>query len=362
MVDFDEGQLKRVAFHLLTFKNPKARHYLVKDRISAAEFFCLESRRLEAAGFLPAEIRAVRESGWHSAENEVKRLEANRIEIIFREESDYPPLLAEIYDPPDLIYFMGRREVLAKTKLAVVGSRRGSAYGQNALNRILPECCQAGLVIVSGMAYGIDSMAHKLAVREKTGTIGVNAGGMLHLYPPGNMALIEKIIDQGGVISEFPLDVVPRPFLFPIRNRIIAGIARAVLVVEAALRSGSLITARLALEQDRDVMAVPGNIDSALSQGTNYLLQQGAKLIHCAADLLLEFGLSRPAQQQIEASLSPKEKKILDLCGENEVKGIDFLVEALDLSTAEIISLAMGLVLKNLLVEDADGYRRIAYG
>jgi len=362
MVEFDEGQLKRVAFHLLTFKNPKARHRLVRDRIAAAEFFCLESRRLEAAGFLPAEIRAVREPGWHIAENEVKRLAANHIDIIFREEGDYPPLLAEIYDPPDLIYFTGRREVLAKTKLAVVGSRRGSAYGQNALNRILPECCQAGLVIVSGMAYGIDSMAHKLAVREKTGTIGVNAGGMLHLYPAGNMALIEKIIDQGGVISEFPLDVVPRPFLFPIRNRIIAGIARAVLVVEAALRSGSLITARLALEQDRDVMAVPGNIDSALSQGTNYLLQQGAKLIQSAADLLLEFGLSRPARQQIETSLSSKEKKILDLCGENEVKGIDFLVEALDWSAAEIISLLMGLVLKNLLVEEAGGYRRIAYG
>ncbi|MEI6614056.1 MAG: DNA-processing protein DprA, partial [Chrysiogenales bacterium] len=199
------------------------------------------------------------------------------------------------------------------------------------------------------------------AVRGKNGTIGVNAGGLLHLYPSGNMALINKIIDHGGIISEFPLDVVPRPFLFPIRNRIIAGISQAVLVVEAALRSGSLITARLALEQDRDVMAVPGNIDSVLSQGTNYLLQQGAKLISNAADLLLEFGFSCPARHKIEVSLSFKEKKILDLCGENEVKGIDFLVEALDWSTAEIISLLMGLVLKNLLVEETDGYRRIAY-
>jgi DNA processing protein len=205
-------------------------------------------------------------------------------------------------------------------------------------------------------------MAHRLAIRENAGTIGINAGGLLHLYPPGNMALIKKIIDHGGIISEFPLEVIPRPFLFPIRNRIIAGISRAVLVVEAALRSGSLITARLALEQNRDVMAVPGNIDSPLSQGTNYLLQQGAKLISSAADLLLEFGLSCPARHKIEAALSFKEKKILDLCGENDVKGIDFLVEALDLSTAEIISLLMGLVLKNLLIEEADGYRRIAYG
>jgi DNA processing protein len=362
MVEFDDGQLKRIAFHLLTFKNPKARRFFVKNDIAANNFFCLDKSQLESSGLLPAEAKVVRERGWNVAESEVARLKKNRMEIIFRGDDDYPPLLAQIYDPPDLVYFIGNRDILAKTKLAVVGSRRGSAYGQSALNRILPECCQAGLVIVSGMAYGIDSMAHKVAIREKTGTIGVNAGGLLHLYPPGNTGLITKIIDQGGIVSEFPLDVIPRPFLFPIRNRIIAGISRAVLVVEAALRSGSLITARLALEQDRDVMAVPGNIDSSLSQGTNYLLQQGAKLVGSAADLLLEFGLSCPARQKIEASLSPKEKKILDLCGENEVKGIDFLVDALDWSTAEVISLVMGLVLKNLLVEEADGYRRIAYG
>ncbi len=361
MVEFDEGQLKRVAFHLLTFKNPRARSHFLRNKITAGDFFCLEKRQLESAGLLPAEAKTVCERGWSIAEAEVERLKKNRVEIIFMEDDDYPPLLGQIYDPPDLVYFTGNREILAKTKLAVVGSRRGSTYGQNVLNRILPECCQAGLVIVSGMAYGIDSMAHKLALRENAGTIGVNAGGLLHLYPAGNMALIKKIIDQGGIVSEFPLDVIPRPFLFPIRNRIIAGLARAVLVVEAALRSGSLITARLALEQDRDVMAVPGNIDSLLSQGTNYLLQQGAKLISSASDLLLEFGLNVPARQKIDASLSPKEKKILDLCGENEVKGIDFLVETLDWSTAEIISLLMGLVLKNLLVEEPDGYRRIAY-
>lgn len=362
MVEFDEEQLKRVAFHLLTFRNPKARQHIIRSGITAGEFFCMEAGQLAAAGFLADEVKAVRGRGWHSAENEVARLAANRIEIIFRGDDDYPPLLSEIFDPPDLIYFTGNRGVLKKTKLAVVGSRRGSAYGQCALNRILPPCCRAGLVIVSGMAYGIDSMAHKLAVGENTGTIGVNAGGLLHLHPAGNMALIAKIIEHGGVISEFPLDVVPRPFLFPIRNRIIAGVVRAVLVVEAALRSGSLITARLALEQDRDVMAVPGNIDAALSQGTNYLLQQGAKLISSADDLLFEFGLDRPKRQRIEAALSNKEKKILDLCGENEVKGIDFLVERLDWSTAETISLLMGLVLKNLLVEEPDGYRRIVYG
>jgi DNA processing protein len=362
MVEFDEGHLKTVAFHLLTFKNPKARGHLAKNNITTDEFFSLPERQLALLGFRPDEVHALRRNGWHVAESEVQRLKKNGAEIIFREEEDFPPLLGEIYDPPDLVYFTGNREVLAMPKLAVVGSRRGSAYGQTALERILPECCRAGLAIVSGMAYGIDSMAHKLAVRENGATIGVNAGGLLHLYPAGNAPLIKKIIERGGVISEFPLDVVPRPFLFPVRNRIIAGLARAVLVVEAALRSGSLITARLALEQDRDVMAVPGNIDSVLSRGTNMLLQQGAKLVIDAADVLVEFGLSCPERRTAAGELSAKEKKILDLCGENEVKGIDFLVDSLNWSTAEILALLMGLVLKNLLVEDANGYRRIAYG
>ncbi len=362
MADFSEEQLKRISFHLLTFKNPRARQHILRNHVKISDFFQLEPRQLESTGLFPEEIRAVRERNWAAAEKETARLKKNNIEIIFNGEENYPPQLAEIYDPPDLFYFLGNRELLRKSKLAVVGSRRGSSYGQTVLNRILPECCRAGLVIVSGMAFGIDSMAHRIALRENGDTIGVNAGGLLHLNPPGNFVLIKKIIERGGIISEFPLDVTPRPFLFPIRNRIISGISRAVLVVEAAMRSGSLITARLAIDQNREVMAVPGNIDSVLSQGTNDLLKQGAKLVTCAADLLEEYGLESSAPSMPEAVLTAKEKKILDLCGENEVKSIDFLVEKLELSTAETISLIMGLVLKNLVVEEAGGYRRIHYG
>ncbi len=362
MADFNEEQLKRISFHLLTFKNPRARQHVLRNQVKISDFFRLEPRQLQLTGLFPEEIKAVRERNWAAAEKETARLKENGIEIVFSGDEDFPPRLGEIYDPPDLLYVKGDRTLLRKEKLAVVGSRRGSPYGQSALNRVLPECCRAGLVIVSGMAFGIDSMAHRVALRENGGTIGVNAGGLLHMNPPGNSALIKKIVERGAVISEFPLDVTPRPFLFPVRNRIISGISRAVLVVEAAMRSGSLITARLALDQNRDVMAVPGNIDSLLSQGTNSLLQQGAKPVLAAADLLEEFGLAAPAYERAAASLGPKEKKILDLCGENEVKDIDFLVEKLELSTAEAISLTMGLVLKNLIVEDAGGYRRIHHG
>ncbi len=234
----------------------------------------------QLTGLFPEEIKAVRERNWAAAEKETARLEKNGIEIVFSDDEDYPPRLAEIYDPPDLIYVRGDRALLRREKLAVVGSRRGGAYGQSALNRVLPTCCRAGLVIVSGMAFGIDSMAHRVALRENGGTIGVNAGGLLHLNPPGNSALIRKIVERGAVISEFPLDVTPRPFLFPVRNRIISGISRAVLVVEAAMRSGSLITARLALDQDREVLAVPGNIDSPLEPGDELPAAAGRQAGH----------------------------------------------------------------------------------
>lgn len=362
MADFGEEQLRRISFHLLTFQNPRARQHVLRSRVKIADFFRLQPRELEASGLFPEEVKAVRERDWAAAEREIARLERNGIGIVFRGEPDYPPLLERIYDPPDLIYVKGDRRLLTRETLAVVGSRRGGAYGQAALNRVLPDCCRAGLVVVSGMAYGIDSMAHRLVLRENGGTIGVNPGGLLHLSPPGNAALIGRIVERGAVISEFPLDVAPRPFLFPVRNRVISGISRAVLVVEAALRSGSLITARLALDQDREVLAIPGNIDSLLSQGTNWLLQQGAKPITAAGDILEEFGLAAPAGERAEAVLTPKERRLLDLCGENEVKEIDFLVEKLELSTAETLSLLMGLVLKNLVVEEAGGYRRTHHG
>jgi DNA processing protein len=203
-------------------------------------------------------------------------------------------------------------------------------------------------------------MAHKIAIREKGKTIGVNAGGLLHLYPPGNIGLIEKIRETGCIISEFALDVVPRPFYFPIRNRIIAGISKSVLVVEAAMKSGSLITARLGLEQNKDIFAIPGRIDSPVSTGTNYLIQQGAKPITSPQDILDEYGIRLERKINTEkCKISKKEQKILDLIDTNELKGIDYFAEHVDESISEIISLLMGLILKNIVIEEAGGYKRI---
>lgn len=356
----DESKHLRIAFQLITARNQKARRNLLKKNVTPDQLPRLSRRELEIFGFKNDEIDSIKDHYLKTAEDEVKRAKENNIEIIFQENEFYPPLLSEIYEPPDFLYSLGNKTLLRSDKLAVVGARKASNYGWNCLNRLLPEVCGTELVIVSGMAYGIDSMAHQVALRENGKTIGVNAGGLLHLYPPGNRGLIDKIIEKGCVISEFALDVVPRPFYFPIRNRIIAGISRAILVVEAAMKSGSLITARLGLEQNRDILAVPGNIDSPVSKGTNYLIQQGARLVSDPKDILDEFGLD--SMKGMDASLqdfTQKEQKVLDIMSGNEVKGIDYFVDKLEYSVSETISVLMGLILKNVVIEEAGGYKRI---
>jgi DNA processing protein len=360
MQNFQEQHFKRIAFGLITSKYQKARRKILGKNIGPTTLPKLERRELELLDFPDKAIDAIKNNYLQLAENEVNKARQGGVEIIFHEDDFYPASLKEIYDPPDFIYVLGNKEVLKTDKLAVVGSRKAGNYGWQCLDGILPDICKSGLTIVSGMAYGIDSMAHKIAVREKCNTIGVNAGGLFHLYPAGNKGLIQQIQQFGCVISEFSLETVPRPFYFPIRNRIIAGISKAILVVEAALKSGSLITARLGLEQNRDIFAIPGRIDSPISAGTNYLIQQGAKLISSAKDILNEFGIvleKEEAPQLID--FSAREQKILELMADCDIKSVDFLVDKLDESPSATISSLMGLILKSAIIEESGGYKRI---
>lgn len=359
MSHLKETHLQRIAAHIITFKNLNARIELKKKNLSLDALYYLNENELQSLKLSQREIKDLKKNYKKFAESEIQKCIDNGVEIIFKENQSYPSLLSEIFDPPDYLYVIGDKSVLRSEKIAVVGSRKGSSYGSSALKFILPDLCNAGITIVSGMAYGIDSISHRITIKEGGKTIGVNAGGLLNFYPPGNNVLINEIIDNGCVISEFPMDVVPRPFFFPVRNRIIAGISRAVLVVEAALKSGSLITARLALDQDRDIFAIPGRIDSALSQGTNYLIMQGAKLIRNSQDIFDEYGITyQNSVTRDDIVLSDKEKKILDLIGENKVNSIDYFVENLNLHVSEIISLLMGLVLKNVVAEVEGGYTK----
>jgi len=205
---------------------------------------------------------------------------------------DYPKLLHGITVPPPVLYWRG---TLRQTNdaLAIVGSRAADGYGRRAIERMVPEFVAAGMTIVSGGARGADSMAHEATLRAGGTTWVVLGSGLQHLYPRENTKLFERIVDRGGaLISAFAIEQQPAPGNFPVRNRIIAGLSRGCLVVQAAAKSGALITAHHALEQGRDVCAVPGQIDSRLSVGCHGLLQEGAKLVTCAGDLLAECGLS----------------------------------------------------------------------
>ncbi len=217
------------------------------------------------------------------------------IKIIPQSDPLYPPLLKEIHQPPTQLYVRGNVDILQHPHLlAVVGSRRHSHYARQAAEKLLPPLVSSGIVLVSGFARGVDSLAHTASLQANKPTIAVLGSGLNDdvAYPASNRPLIEKVIKAGGaLVSEYAPDRKALPAFFPARNRIIAGLTKATLIIQAAKKSGSLITARLALDANRDVAAVPGPITDPLSEGTNYLLQQGAHLVTHANDLLSLLGL-----------------------------------------------------------------------
>ncbi|MBI5732152.1 MAG: DNA-protecting protein DprA [Candidatus Magasanikbacteria bacterium] len=218
------------------------------------------------------------------------KLEKNKIKTLTVDDEDYPPLLREIYDPPALLFYKGLMQKNSDSSpLAVVGSRKLSLYGKQVIEEIVSELAGAGLSIVSGLAWGADSAAHAAALKQGGRTVAVLGSGLddAHIYPSANRRLAIQIIDHGGaMISEFPPGTLPLRHHFPIRNRLISGLTLGTLVVEAAEDSGSLITAKLALEQNREVFGIPGNIFSPLSVGPNNLLKMGAQAITSAQDIL----------------------------------------------------------------------------
>lgn len=203
-------------------------------------------------------------------------------------DEDYPPLLREIADPPALLYAKGLRSMLGQSCLAVVGSRSATPQGEANAEAFAQALSEAGITIASGLALGIDAAAHRGGLKGPGSTIAVVGTGLDRVYPARNKALAHEIAEKGLLLSEFPLGAISAPGHFPKRNRIISGLSRGVLVVEAALNSGSLITARQALEQGREVMAVPGSIHSPLSKGCHALIKQGAKLVESAQDIVEE--------------------------------------------------------------------------
>ncbi len=250
-------------------------------------------------------------------------------------DDNYPTLLKEISNPPALLYWRGNLDCLTKPTLATVGARRMTVYGQQTVGCLIPPLASAGLTIISGLAYGIDTACHQAALSTGGYTVGVLACGLDQIYPAANNTLGQKIIEQNGLLlSEYPPGVLPLKHHFPVRNRIIAGLAQATLILEATLKSGALITAKLALEYNRDVFAVPGSILSEMSQGTNELLKLGAIPALKAEDILATFNLHN-STVNLTRLLNEMEKMIINALND-EPKHVDELARLLKIPAGEM--------------------------
>ncbi len=214
-------------------------------------------------------------------------MKEKNIQILTIKDEDYPYLLKQIYDPPSVIYIMGNKKILSQNGIAIVGSRNCSLYGQKIAKHLSYQLAKKGIHIISGLARGIDTFSHIGTLQAKGKTIAVLGSGLDVIYPPENAKLAEKIVESGGcLVSEYIVGTKPLGEHFPARNRIISGLASGVVVVEASEKSGSLITVDFALEQGKNVYAVPGNINSPNSLGTNSLIKQGAKIVTSIEDIL----------------------------------------------------------------------------
>jgi DNA processing protein len=297
------------------------------------------------------------------AAKELAQAQALGVRLLTWDEPAYPERLREIYDPPPLLYVRGNIELLRRHLVSIVGARRPTPYGNQMAERLARDLADRGLVIVSGLARGIDSSAHRGALSSAGGaTIGVLGCGIDIVYPKENKKLFAEMEQRGAIISEFPLGTFPAPQNFPIRNRIIAGMALGVVVVEGAQYSGSLITARLAMEFGREVYGVPGNATHAESFGPNQLIKQGAKLVTGWEDVVEE--LPTPVRAElvpveaasseerialVEEALAPAERPLYELLSVDQSRHVDELVEESGLSSSEVLAALFDLELKGVV-------------
>lgn len=288
-------------------------------------------------------------------EDDLDLVRKNGFKIITFSDPDYPALLRQIHDPPPVLYVFGtlRPDSL---NIAIVGSRNATSYGRTTTERLSRDLVARGFTVISGMARGIDSAAHIGALAAKGETIAVLGCGLGTIYPAENKKLFHRISENGAVISEFPFLAPPDAHHFPARNRIISGMSLGAVIVEATHKSGSLITARLAAEQGREVFAVPGSVTSFKSIGTHSLIKQGAKLVEHANDIIEELNIGR-----VTASMEPKEQPAVKLAPDEKIVfnelspypiHIDRLVQQVSLSAAEVASLLLQLELKGLVTQN----------
>jgi DNA processing protein len=299
-------------------------------------------------------------NGWQSQvdlDAELKRIADFGAQVVTLADAEYPQNLREIYDPPLALYIKGSLEPRDKHAIGIVGSRQTTYYGLETARKLGYQLAYSGMTVVSGLARGIDTSAHQGALAANGRTFAVLGTGLDVVYPPENGPLYEKIANGGGAImTQFPFGVKADPRHFPLRNRIVSGLSIGVVVIEAGISSGALITANMALDQGRQVFAVPGRVDSPHSKGCHRLIKSGAKLVEDAEDVLTEFeGLfpktSRPEQAETSADtleMTALEQKIFDAVGDDET-AVDEVIRRSGLTSAEVFATLLRLEMRRLV-------------
>jgi DNA processing protein len=315
------------------------------------------SEIMDVEGFGKAQADML--AAWQSQvdlESELRKIHERGLTILTQEDELYPTLLRSIYDPPLVLYVWGEVTMRDHNAIGVVGSRHATLYGMNATKKMSFQIAYSGYTVVSGLARGIDTAAHEAALAAKGRTIAVIGSGIGKLYPPENKALAERIAGSGAVISEYPVDRIADKQTFPYRNRIVAGWSNGLLVTEAPLKSGSLITAQQATEQGRTIYAVPGPIDKPTSAGCNRLIQQGAKLVMDGGDVLDDLMTLFPTAPKPPTLETPKpnvtltlDEEILFKAIDNEERHVDDLIARSGLTPGTVNVTLMRLEMKRVI-------------
>ncbi len=336
---------------------------IVKDIKS---LFAASKNALQSMGLTTRQIQSFTQPDWRGAETDMNWCLKNNCHLLCWEDEGYPPLLHQITDPPLVLFVKGEMDILTKSQIAVVGSRNPSIYGKEQAKLLSKDLAERGFVITSGLALGVDAASHAGALSEQGKTIAVMGTGMASIYPPSNRKLAETIIANGALVSEFPPLELPKAKNFPRRNRIISGLSLGVLVVEAALRSGSLITARFALEQGREVFALPGSVQNPLSHGCHALIKQGAKLVEKVGDILEElnalYTFSSSQEQAVEVpdllKLDVQSRGLLNQIA-YEVTPLDVIILRSGLTASQVSSMLLSLELLGCIKSTQGGYVRL---
>ncbi|OGS45889.1 MAG: DNA protecting protein DprA [Elusimicrobia bacterium RIFOXYD2_FULL_34_15] len=292
-------------------------------------------------------------------QKDIEEAGKNGVKIITSFMDEYPQTLKTIYDYPPVLYVKGKLDKRDSVAIAIVGTRMITSYGKSVCEYITKELAEAGVTVVSGLARGVDSVAHKVAIEEKGRTVAVLGNGLSNHYPPENRKLEDKIVENGALISEFPMHARPDKMNFPRRNRLISGLSLGVVVIEADEKSGALITAKFAVEQGKDVFAVPGNIFSKFSKGPHKLLKNGAKLVETVDDIISEINLLKNFVKNTQKNirilkenrdLNEESKLVLESIGCEPVH-IDLLSDKTKIQIEKLSVILLGLVMNGFISE-----------